>query len=86
MPKGQSETHSFYCIRCGRAGLPLLRPKAKIRERFHRKKLYCCHCKCEVNHIECRDDVDVYEFKEAFANGDFEKELEESLKHCQGVD
>ena len=33
----------------------------------------------EVNHIECRNDTEVYEFKQAFEAGEYEKEVEESI-------
>ena len=47
--------------------------------RFHRKKLYCPHCKKEVNHIECKTQEDVDEFIENFNNGVYKNEAEESL-------
>lgn len=34
----------------------------------------------EVNHIECRNDKEIEEFKENFAAGAYKEELEESLK------
>ena len=48
----------FFCTQCGNEGLPLMRPKGKIREAGHLKKLYCVHCKQEVNHVEIRDGGD----------------------------
>lgn len=73
--------HSFWCINCGQQALPILRPNSKIRERFHRKRLYCFHCKQEINCIECKNDEEVFEFKTLFENGEFKQEAEESLKH-----
>ena len=58
--------HSFYCIQCGNKGIPLARCEARRKEKFHRKKLYCCFCKEEVNHIECKTLEEVQEFKKNF--------------------
>ena len=76
------EQSDFYCIHCGQKGIPCLRPQARRRERFHRKKLYCPHCGHTINHIECRTDEDVYDFKEAFDNGEFQEEARISIKEC----
>lgn len=76
------EQSDFYCINCGQKGIPCLRPQARRRERFHRKKLYCPHCGYTINHIECRTDEDVYDFKEAFDNGEFQEEARISIKEC----
>ena len=32
------------------------RKDCKRKEKFHRKKLYCLNCRCEVNHIELKSD------------------------------
>lgn len=71
--------HDFYCIKCGNKGLSLMRNHGHKHQRFHRKKLYCPHCKCEINHIECRNEEDAYEFKMAFEKGEYVNEVEESL-------
>ena len=76
------EQSDFYCINCGQKGIPCLRPQARRRERCHRKKLYCPHCGYTINHIECRTDEDVYDFKEAFDNGEFQEEARISIKEC----
>ena len=76
------EQSDFYCINCGQKGIPCLRPQARRRVRFHRKKLYCPHCGYTINHIECRTDEDVYDFKEAFDNGEFQEEARISIKEC----
>lgn len=76
--------HSFYCIKCGNKSYDLPRKKGIQKERFHRKKMFCPHCKIEINHIECRNDADVYEFKEMFEEGAFVEEAEESLSHTEG--
>ena len=73
------EIHDFYCINCGNKGIPLTRQGNKKKGEGHRKNMYCYHCKHTVNHIECRNDTEVYEFKQAFEAGEYEKEVEESI-------
>lgn len=78
---GQIVIHSFYCIKCGKMAMELPRKKGFQYERFHRKKLYCPYCKTELNCIECKNDEDVYEFKENFEKGVYENEVEDSLHY-----
>ena len=73
------EAHKFYCLACGSEGLPLQRKQGQKREKFHRKKLYCPHCKNTVNHIECKTMEEVEEFKIEFSKGVYENEAKESL-------
>lgn len=74
---------SFYCLNCGNRGLPLPRKKSFRHEKFHRKRLYCPTCRIEVNHAECRDDEEVYEFKENFAAGIYKGEAQESIEYIK---
>lgn len=78
------ESHDFYCLRCGKKGIPIARKRSKLKEPLHRKKLYCLNCKIEVNHIECKTETEVKQFKEDFANGVYKAEANASAKHCQG--
>ena len=48
------------------------------------KKMYCFHCKKEVNMIECKNEFEVQEFLENFNNGVYKEEAEESLSFCRG--
>lgn len=73
------ETHDFYCINCGRKGIPVARKVGKLHGGFHRKKLWCCTCKTEVNHVEIRNQEEAEIFMEAFNNGEYKLEAEESL-------
>ena len=75
------QTHRFFCIKCGKEGIPLARKQGHKHERFHRKKLYCPYCKMEINHVECQTDDDVYNFRADFEEGVFIDEIEESLAH-----
>lgn len=82
----KGDVHTFWCIQCGQAGIPCFRPVSHQRGKFHRKKLYCPHCKIMINHIECRNDVEVAEFKEAYDNGEFFNEIEESIKESTEIE
>ena len=62
------ESHDFYCINCGNKGLPVFRNNGRLHSSFHRKKLWCCHCKTECNHIEIRNQEEKEQFMEAFNN------------------
>lgn len=68
-------TSEFYCCRCGAKGMPVIRKQSKQREKGHLKKLWCIHCKDEVNHVEIRpfDDYNYEDFKEDFEEGIFEE-------------
>lgn len=46
----------FYCTECGNKGISLPRKDNKRRKSGHLKKLYCCHCKKEINHVEIREN------------------------------
>lgn len=78
--------HSFYCISCGKKSFELPRSNGKLKKRFHRKKLYCPHCGFSVNHVECRDDFDAWEFEEKWKSGDYILEAMESKEYCEQGD
>ena len=46
---------TFYCIKCGTKGIPIVRKRGKAREAGHLKKLYCLKCGKEINHVECKE-------------------------------
>lgn len=81
MSRKNSKTilHNFYCINCGNKGIELMRQQSHQHSKHHRKKLYCIHCQCEVNHIECKNERDVQEFKRNFRKGVYKDEAENSL-------
>ena len=81
---GYSNDRRFFCLNCGNEGIPLIRKNNHFYGKFHRKKLYCLHCKLEVNHMECRSEEEIQEFKENFANGDYIEEAKESIKVSNG--
>lgn len=73
--------HDFYCINCGNKGISIMRNQGHKQSKLHRKKLYCIHCKTEVNHIECKSPDEVATFKKEFERGKYVKEAKESLSH-----
>ena len=78
------ETHDFYCLNCGNKNMPLARKRSHLHEKNHRKRLYCYHCKKEVNHIEVRNYEEQQDFLERFKNGEFIEEAKESIESCEG--
>lgn len=83
MSKGQRVSNRFFCLSCGREGIPLARPVGQQREKNHRKKLYCIYCKESLNHIECKNEIEVQEFKTDFERGVFIDESKESLSYVR---
>ena len=77
------ESHDFYCINCGNKGLPVFRNNGRLHSSFHRKKLWCCYCKTECNHIEIRNQEEKETFMEAFNNGEYKEEANESICHVR---
>lgn len=73
--------HDFYCINCGEKGIPLTRQQSKQHEAFHRKRMYCWHCRHTVNHIECRNEVERQEFLLQFKMGAFADEARAELEY-----
>ena len=77
------ENHDFYCLKCGKKGLNVYRRQGHQHGKYHRKKLYCFYCKEEVNHMECRNQAEIDEFKDAFERGEFIDEAEESISYVR---
>ena len=44
----------FYCTKCGNKSIPIARKEGRYKEAGHLKKLWCYHCKEEINHAEVR--------------------------------
>ncbi len=86
MARGRNyEEHSFFCLKCGNKGIPVQRKRGFQHADNHRKKLYCIHCKEEVNHIECKTFEDIINFKEDFQNGVYFNEAEESVSFVRSA-
>lgn len=75
------ETHEFYCMNCGKRGIPISRRNNHKHGKFHRKVLYCPNCKQTVNHIECTNEEEVQEFLKDFQNGVFKDEAQASISY-----
>ena len=78
------EKHRFFCVNCGKEGLPVYRSQAQQRGKLHRKRLYCIYCGQDVNMVECYDDEDIKKFKRDFERGVYHDEAKESIVHCSG--
>lgn len=84
MSYGKIDIHDFYCLQCGEKVYSCVRPQAHRREQFHRKKLYCPHCKVVINTVEIKNDFEAYEFKQSFEQGEFKEEAKLSIE--EGAD
>lgn len=73
----------FYCLNCGKRGIPIMRKMGKQKENNHRKKMYCPNCQLTVNHIEIRSFQDRLDFKEDFKNGLYEDEAKASIEYIK---
>ena len=64
----------FFCTKCGKEGIPIMRPKGQMREPGHLKKLYCMNCGEYVNHAEVREIGGYTEedFRQEFELGRFQ--------------
>ena len=82
---GRCVSHDFYCLQCGQRGIPLARKVGQERSALHRKKLYCYHCKTDINHVEIRNQFELETFKTNFANGVYVDECKESLDYCRST-
>lgn len=76
-------SHSFYCLNCGQKNVDLYRKKEKLKGKGHKKVLYCPYCRQRLNHLECRNDEEVFEFKRKFQNGDYKQEALESILYVK---
>lgn len=77
------EDHSFYCLNCGRKGIPIWRNKGHLHSKNHRKALYCPYCQLTVNHIEVRNYEEAIIFQENFSKGLFQEEAQESIQYLK---
>lgn len=73
----------FWCISCGKKGIPIMRDRGRQRTEGHRKKLYCVHCRVTINHIETRNAEEARRFREEFEAGKFAEEAAESIAFCE---
>jgi len=69
----------FWCINCGKQGIPIMRDRGNRRKSGHRKALYCINCKMVLNHIETRNEEEAQWFRDEFDAGKFAEEAERSI-------
>ena len=76
---------NFYCCKCGKRGINILRIKGKERKAGHLKRLYCLNCGEEVNHVECKEwtNYTVDDFYLEFNYGNFNEEYTRILPSGQ---
>ncbi len=77
------EYHNFYCMNCGQKTFSLPRPVSHKYSKHHRKALWCPYCKIMVNCIECKNDSEVYDFKEKFYAGEYKEEAKVSIDYLK---
>ena len=70
------ESSEFYCVFCGKKGIPVFRKAGQGREAGHLKKLYCLNCNRETNHAEVRPygKYNLSDFYKEFTWGNFDDE------------
>lgn len=78
MGKNNIVYHDFYCIGCGNK-VTLPRKRGHLHKDKHLKKYFCIVCHGTINHIECKNENDVIEFKRTFAAGEYIEEAKESM-------
>lgn len=79
------EQHSFYCINCGKKGIPVWRDKSHLHAKNHRKVLYCPFCQETVNHVEVTTFEQAERFKEDFEKGVFKDEAAQSISYVRST-
>lgn len=79
------EDHSFYCLNCGKRGIPIWRNKSHLYSKNHRKVLYCPYCQTEVNHLEIRNQEEMFKFKQDFEKGVYKEEATQSIAFIQAA-
>lgn len=71
--KKENTVNDFYCTKCGKRGIPLVRKAGKQKEQGHLKNLFCIYCQEETNHVELRPfgSYRLEDFLEEFELGRF---------------
>lgn len=80
--RNKIEQHEFYCINCGKQGIPIWRKTGHMREKNHRKRLYCTNCRIAINHVEIVTEDEAEQFKKDFADGKYKTEAAEQLVYA----
>lgn len=73
--RSYSLNRDFYCVFCGKKGIPIARYNGCTHEVGHLKSLFCLNCQKNVNHAEC-DESTRYNhaaFLKEFNEGNFDE-------------
>ena len=81
--KKREVSSEFWCINCGKKGIPIMRERSKRRGPGHRKALYCITCKMIINHIETRNEEEARRFREDFDTGKYAEEAVKSVEYAK---
>ena len=81
--KKREMSSEFWCINCGKKGIPIMRERSKRRGPGHRKALYCITCKMIINHVETRNEEEARRFREDFAAGKYAEEAVKSVEYAK---
>ena len=73
----------FWCINCGRQGIPIMRETSRQREYGHRKALYFITCRMRLNHVETRNEEVARMFREDFKAGKYAEEAEKAVAYAK---
>lgn len=76
----KTNEHKFWCINCGKAGIPIQRKVGHQHGKNHRKKLWCPWCLTTINMVETRNTEEEIQFKEDFMAGKFKEEAKKSFE------
>lgn len=79
--RNRLEMHTFYCINCGKPGIPIWRKIGHMREKNHRKRLYCTNCRQTLNHIEIKTPEEAEQFRRDFENGNYKDEAAAAIAY-----
>ena len=81
--KRRETLSEFWCINCGKKGIPIMRDRSGIRGAGHRKALYCVTCRTVVNHVETRNAEEAQRFREDYDAGRYAEEAEASIAYAR---
>jgi len=67
----------MYCTQCGKRNIPVQRKIGQEREPGHLKRMWCIHCRKEVNMVEIKEKCSGYtyeDFRDEFNWKNFDKD------------
>ena len=76
----KTDEHKFWCINCGKAGIPIQRKVGHQHGKNHRKKIWWPWCLTTINMVETRNTEEEIQFKEDFMAGKIKEEAKKSFE------